>query len=461
MAQLSDKCVVEINELSPSQISEARRWITLGVMALAISGLFAILLVLSRSPGIGEIFPWVDFFHTALVVHVDQSVLIWFLAMIGVTWVVAPITVSKQGYWQHLSYSFALFGTLGIALSGFVDGGGPLMNNYIPVLQRPLFFYSLGSFGIGVTLRLFLTLQDYLIGAKLKLSEPVGVASVTIMLSCLVALLTLLWTWSQISVELEGRAYYEYLFWGVGHTLQFAYTQVLLLAWLLLASACGIQLSGSNRLYGFLLLLGVVPLLWVPVIYLSYPAISAEMRLAFTHLMQWGGGFAAVPIGLLILKGVFSRRLTPLRELDIPLRNTLWMSLLLFASGGFIGILIRDVNTVIPAHYHGSIVGVTMALMGLAYLLMPKLGYPVIKGRLANIQPLVYGAGQVLHITGLALSGAMGVQRKTAGAAQGLEGLGAKVTMGVMGIGGLLAVIGGILFVWIMWRGFWLGRRQH
>jgi len=101
-----------------------------------------------------------------------------------------------------------------------------------------------------------------------------------------------------------------------------------------------------------------------------------------------------------------------------------------------------------------------MALMGVAYLLMPKLGYPPISGRLVNIQPLVYGAGQVLHISGLALSGALGVQRKTAGAAQGLEGLGAKLTMGVMGIGGLLAVIGGILFVWIMCRAFWLGKTQ-
>jgi cytochrome c oxidase subunit 1 len=51
----------------------------------------------------------------------------------------------------------------------------------------------------------------------------------------------------------------------------------------------------------------------------------------------------------------------------------------------------------------------------------------------------------------------MGIQRKTAGAAQGLESLSAKLAMGVMGIGGLLAVIGGILFVWIMLRAFMKG----
>ncbi|MCW9022767.1 MAG: hypothetical protein OQK42_07325, partial [Sedimenticola sp.] len=73
-----------LGQLSSIQQRETRRWLQLGVLALAIAGLFAILLVLSRSPGMESFFPWIDFFRTALVVHVDQSVLIWFLAMAGV-----------------------------------------------------------------------------------------------------------------------------------------------------------------------------------------------------------------------------------------------------------------------------------------------------------------------------------------------------------------------------------------
>ena len=136
------------------------------------------------------------------------------------------------------------------------------------------------------------------------------------------------------------------------------------------------------------------------------------------------------------------------------------MSLLLFFAGGVIAMFISGVNTIIPAHYHGSIVGVTLALMGLAYLLLPQLGYAPVSGRLAAFQPWVYGFGQLIHIAGLAASGAMGIQRKTAGAAQGLDSLSAKLAMGVMGIGGLLAVIGGILFVWVMLRAFVVGRRS-
>ena len=64
----------------------ASGWLWLGIASLLGAGLFAILLVLSRTPYIQDIFPWVDFFRTALVVHVDLSVLLWFLAFAGVLW---------------------------------------------------------------------------------------------------------------------------------------------------------------------------------------------------------------------------------------------------------------------------------------------------------------------------------------------------------------------------------------
>ena len=41
----------------------------------------------------------------------------------------------------------------------------------------------------------------------------------------------------------------------------------------------------------------------------------------------------------------------------------------------------------------------------------------------------------------------MGIQRKTAGAAQGLDTMTVKAVMGIMGLGGLIAIIGGIIFL--------------
>ena len=64
----------------------AAAWLKLGVVSLLLAGLFSMLLVLSRTPAIQEMVPFVDLFHVALVVHVDLSVLIWFISFAGVLW---------------------------------------------------------------------------------------------------------------------------------------------------------------------------------------------------------------------------------------------------------------------------------------------------------------------------------------------------------------------------------------
>jgi hypothetical protein len=57
-----------------------------------------------------------------------------------------------------------------------------------------------------------------------------------------------------------------------------------------------------------------------------------------------------------------------------------------------------------------------------------------------------------MHISGLAWTGGYGVQRKTAGLAQGVDRLGEVVGMGLMGLGGAISVIGGLLFLIVAWR---------
>jgi hypothetical protein len=66
---------------------------------------------------------------------------------------------------------------------------------------------------------------------------------------------------------------------------------------------------------------------------------------------------------------------------------------------------------------------------------------------LPTLQPYIYGAGQLMHILGLVWSGGYGVQRKVAGAEQVLRSTGEIAGMGLMGLGGLVAIIGGLLFV--------------
>ena len=133
----------------------------------------------------------------------------------------------------------------------------------------------------------------------------------------------------------------------------------------------------------------------------------------------------------------------------------MYTSLALFAVGGLLGAVATGGNTIVPAHYHGAIVGVTLAFMGMTYTLLPIFGYAKPATRAARWQPYVYGAGQLLHITGLTWSGVLGVGRKVAGEAQQLDGGVGALAMGLAGTGGLIAIIGGILFVWVVGVSVW------
>jgi len=124
-------------------------------------------------------------------------------------------------------------------------------------------------------------------------------------------------------------------------------------------------------------------------------------------------------------------------------------SLLLFGVGGAIGFMISGSTVTVPAHYHGSIVGVTIAFMGLTYHLLPQLGFARVSGRFARWQPGIYGGGQLMHIIGLAWSGGYNVARKSTDAERGFEQV---AGMGLMGLGGLISIIGGLAFLVIVYR---------
>ena len=59
-----------------------------------------------------------------------------------------------------------------------------------------------------------------------------------------------------------------------------------------------------------------------------------------------------------------------------------------------------------------------------------------------------------MHILGLVWSGGYGVPRKAFGAGHVLENLPQIASMGLMGLGGAISIIGGVLFIIIMIKAF-------
>jgi cytochrome c oxidase subunit 1 len=154
----------------------ARAWLWLGLLALIGSGLLAILLVLSRTPGIQDVFPLKDFFRAALVVHVDLSVAIWFMAFAAVIW----SALGRDGFaWLGWGgFGLATAGTAVMTVSPFLPGADPVLNNYIPVLQQPVFYASLwlcgAGFALAVLRALLTTWPRPAFGAPLQLGAFLG-----------------------------------------------------------------------------------------------------------------------------------------------------------------------------------------------------------------------------------------------------------------------------------------------
>lgn len=430
----------------------ARAWLWLALASLIGSGILSILLVLSRTPFLQKIFPVADFFHVALVVHVDLSVLVWFLSFGGLLWSVNGNTRFLPLAWAGWAASTA--GAAIITLAPFVGRGGPIMSNYVPVLEDPFFMAGLGVFGVGIAL---LVVRSMLTAPKVGIRPDGGAALSfglnTAAVATAVALFALVWSLLKVPTTLEGKAYFELLFWGGGHVAQFAYTLLMLVSWLWLANACGARTPLTPRVTLLLFFIGLVSVFVVPPIYLAYDVASVEHRQLLTWLMRFGGGLPILPVALAVLGGLIrAGRAARARPELRPIYAALISSLALFSIGGLIGFLIQGSNVKIPAHYHGCIVGITLALMGLAYHLLPQLGYRSPMSRIAAWQPYIYGIGQLMHISGLVWSGGYGVQRKVAGSEQVLHTTQEVAGMGLMGLGGLIAIIGGVIFLVVVLR---------
>jgi len=444
-------------------IKELRSWCALALLSLALAGVFALMLAVSRVPNVQDVFPWpLQFFQKGLVIHVVFSFVVWFLSLLGAFLSVATFRLTngapRANWMGRLALWLAFTAFVLLFIPGLMDRGEASLNNYVPVIIDPLYYSGLVLFAISLTLqflRFAINFPDH-DGPFDPVSQAVSVAG-AIYFTALICF--------AISLEIRwptpvDPSFNEDVFWAGGHVLQYLNTLLMMIGWYILG---GIALSRpiiDPRLFRFILswfLISAVGLLALSVI---YDPTSVEGREAYTWAQYGMAPPTLVFVGAAIVSLALHKKQAGVFNWREPALVSLFLSVAVFGLGGYLGLFVDGTDTRTPAHYHGVIGGVNIAFIGLFFCFL----FPVMAAKIKSFKSVLvllwcYAIGQSLHSLGLFMAGGYGAPRKTAGEAQGMEAIGAQTGLYVMGIGAVIAVIGGIMFIWIAGRT--LGRAKR
>ena len=437
---------------STSAQKELRTWSLIAVGALALAGVFAFLLVLGRVMHADDIYPWlVTYFDKFLIVHVNFSFIVWFVVTGIMFMQVAALRLSDgvplAGSLGRMALAGGLLGVAMIAGSAMTDGA-PSKNNYVPAILHPVFYLGLLAFAFAAATAATRTLANGFV--RKGPLEPVGAIGIASSVITLTAIAAFAVSWNRAGGMPAIAADNEDIFWAGGHILQFLNVAVMIGAWAILGGrALGRPAISPRITMSAAALLAVLALVGFGLLFAAAP-LSADERYLFTQY-QYALAPAPIAVGLLLTASLLGGTRAEGGSAQLA-RWTVLVSLGVFFTGGILGIFVDGGDTRTPAHYHGVIGGVNVALMGLFYLfVLPLLERGLVRRRGALASIILYGAGQFLHSIGLFITGGYGAPRKVAGALD-LDTLGNWIGHAGIGIGGAIAVLGGILFIWIAAR---------
>ncbi|HLR24750.1 MAG TPA: hypothetical protein VK112_02700, partial [Fodinibius sp.] len=261
--------------------------------------------------------------------------------------------------------------------------------------------------------------------------------------------------WLSTPGDYHTETYYEFIIWGGGHLLQFVNIATAVVVWLMLLQKLLGRDALSYNWSALLFSLFSLPVLASPLLLLNGTSGSLYIT-GFTRYMQWGI-FPIISIFMFLFTAklirAYRRNELPSNLLNNSYFNGLTASMLFIVLSFILGMLIQGSNTMVPAHYHASLGGITIAFMVTVYLLMDYYGIPLPVGKVQKwsaIQPLLFGIGQAIFVSGLAYAGAYGLARKVFGAEQQINSVEVYTGLSLLFVGGSLAIAGGILFFWIV-----------
>lgn len=457
------------------------------IVCFLVGVIAAILLVLTRWQAV-HLLP-AEWFYRILTAH-GLNMLIFFIIYfeVAVLYFAGPLMLSCRLPLPKLAwgaYLLMLVGTLTVEYYVWTGQADVLFTSYVPLRAHPMFYVGIILFAVGTLIAVFLFFGSLVVARRENTySGSIPLVTFGALTAAIIAVITLLHgagiyiptlLWSLGYIKLDPEVY-RMVWWGLGHSSQQINVAAHVAVWYLLAGLTvgGVVLNEKISRSAFVLYVLFISMasahhllvdpgpspawkIW-NTSYAMYLAVLASMVHGFTV----PGGIEAGMRLRGYTQGLFGwLARAPWSD---PGFAALWLSLVIFGFGGGItGVVIgtEQINIIahntlrIPGHFHVTVVGGTaLAFMGVTWYVLPL----VFRRRVAlwplvKLQPWFFGIGISILGLGMTYAGGYGVPRRHwdisfTNAPFGIEFPPiVDLLMAITAIGGLLAAVGGLIFV--------------
>ena len=460
------------------------------VVALLVGGILAIGVVLTRWPavhwlaadtfymvltahGIDMLIFWVIFFEIAVLYFASSTLLRCRLATPRIAW---------------LGFALMLIGAVMNNLTVFQGGSSVMMTSYVPMMASPYFYAGLILFAVGALIGCFVFFGTLVVAKRDKTYQgSVPLVTFGAIVAAIIAVFTIvsgaiiLIPTFFLSIGLIDQVdplIYRTIWWAFGHSSQQINVAAHISIWYAVAAIAFGAKPMSERVSRGAFLLYILFLQLASAHHLlADPGVSTAWKVVNTSYFMYFAVLASMIHGLTIpgaievaqrAKGYNNGLFEWLRKAPWgnPVFSGMFISLIGFGFlGGISGVMMgtEQLNMIIhntiyvPGHFHATVVvGTTLTFMALTYFLIPVLfKREMIHPGLAKLQPYMFGLSMYFFCLVMMGAGTLGVPRRHwdlsfAGAAMAYEWPGAAyLMMGLVGIGGVAAITGGGLYIYI------------
>ncbi len=471
-------------------------------LMLALGGTLAILIALQRQ-GLPMSDDW---WYRLLASHGATMLLFWLLYFEvaalywGSTMLLNARMVAPRVAWANLVMMSV--GMLLAQWAMFTGRATVMFTAYPPLTAHPLYYVGVLLFAVGVLVACIHFFANVVVAKRERTYEgslPLvvyGLAAAAII--ALYALGTgavaygMLFLHSIGLMESVDPAQYRLFFWGIGHGAQQVNLAAMVAVWyaLIAFTVGGRPVNEGLSRIAFLLYIAFIHLGAVHHLLVD-PGLGTSHRIMNTSYMLYLAVLASLihafslPASIEVAQrergfthGLFQwLRKGPWRE---PGFSALVLSIVYFGFiAGVTGVLMgtMQLNMVIHntlfvvGHFHATVVsGTTLAFMGISYYLIPLLTERrLVAPRVARWQPYVFGGGVAVLTLGMLLAGQLGVPRRVADLEYAAAPIGvdlwaagpAPLVMLAVSIGAVIAVTGGIMFLYVIGMTLLKGERSE